>query len=203
MLDEACRAGLVLTANRQVGMEEFPDLPLAPARSSWRCDPNLPPVDTSSTASCLVMNPAAAWSVVQVCWSNKSRSSARRDSPLARLRTLLAVRWVDGANEECLFEVAIRTRDAGSDCDCDQGVECVARNRALQTLTGASMGAARNHAEQAAGDPNSTPWCIPDLVYACTNLGQLFRSDDVGNSWRQLKRQFGEIRSMILRPLNN
>jgi photosystem II stability/assembly factor-like uncharacterized protein len=57
------------------------------------------------------------------------------------------------------------------------------------------------------GEPNSTPWCIavhpaqPDLVYTCTNLGLLYRSDDGGQSWTQLKRQFGEIRSMIVRPL--
>lgn len=57
------------------------------------------------------------------------------------------------------------------------------------------------------GETNSTPWCIavhpaePDLVYTCTNLGQVYQSQDGGESWRQLKRQFGEIRAMILRPL--
>ena len=57
------------------------------------------------------------------------------------------------------------------------------------------------------GEPNSTPWCIavhptePNLVYTCTNLGQVYESRDGGQTWTQLKRQFGEIRSMILRPL--
>jgi photosystem II stability/assembly factor-like uncharacterized protein len=57
------------------------------------------------------------------------------------------------------------------------------------------------------GTPNSTPWCIavhpaaPELVYTCTNLGQVYRSGDGGESWTQLDRQFGEIRAMILRPL--
>lgn len=57
------------------------------------------------------------------------------------------------------------------------------------------------------GEPNSTPWCIavhpadPNLVFTCTNLGQLYRSEDGGDSWVQLKRQFGEIRALLLRPL--
>ncbi|MBV9581892.1 MAG: hypothetical protein JO057_25200 [Chloroflexi bacterium] len=57
------------------------------------------------------------------------------------------------------------------------------------------------------GEPNSTPWCIavhparPELVYTCTNLGQVYQSQDGGETWSQLQRQFGEIRSMILRPL--
>jgi photosystem II stability/assembly factor-like uncharacterized protein len=57
------------------------------------------------------------------------------------------------------------------------------------------------------GETNSTPWCIavhpthPNLVYTCTNLGQVYESQDGGQTWTQLKRQFGEIRSMILRPL--
>jgi photosystem II stability/assembly factor-like uncharacterized protein len=57
------------------------------------------------------------------------------------------------------------------------------------------------------GETNSTPWCIavhptdPNLVYTCTNLGQVYQSQDGGHTWAQLKRQFGEIRSMILRPL--
>ncbi len=59
------------------------------------------------------------------------------------------------------------------------------------------------------GEPNSTPWCIavhpaaPDLVYTCTNLGLVYKSEDGGETWRQLKRQFGEIRAMILRPLED
>jgi len=59
------------------------------------------------------------------------------------------------------------------------------------------------------GEPNSTPWCIavhpsdPNLVYTCTNLGQVYRSEDGGETWTQLRREFGEIRSMILRPLED
>ena len=59
------------------------------------------------------------------------------------------------------------------------------------------------------GETNSTPWCIavhpsqPDLVYTCTNLGQLYKSEDGGASWKQLKRQFGEIRTLLLRPLTD
>jgi photosystem II stability/assembly factor-like uncharacterized protein len=59
------------------------------------------------------------------------------------------------------------------------------------------------------GEPNSTPWCIavhpsqPDLMYTCTNLGLVYRTEDGGQSWTQLKRQFGEIRSLIIRPLED
>ena len=48
------------------------------------------------------------------------------------------------------------------------------------------------------GEPNSTPWCIavhpaqPDLMYTCTNLGLLYKSQDGGETWTQLPRQFGD-----------
>lgn len=51
---------------------------------------------------------------------------------------------------------------------------------------------------------NSTPWCVtshsrcPQIVFAATNLGQLFRSSDGGNQWIKLDRELGEIRSMVL-----
>ncbi len=54
---------------------------------------------------------------------------------------------------------------------------------------------------------NSTVWSIatnsadPDLVYACTNLGQMFRSSDGGSSWNKLPREFGEIRCMLWHPM--
>ena len=38
---------------------------------------------------------------------------------------------------------------------------------------------------------------------AHTNLGLVYKSEDGGETWRQLKRQFGEIRAMILRPLGD
>jgi photosystem II stability/assembly factor-like uncharacterized protein len=59
------------------------------------------------------------------------------------------------------------------------------------------------------GTLNSTPWCVavhpqePDLIFVCTNLGQLFRSEDGGETWVKLRRELGEIRSLILRPSEN
>lgn len=52
---------------------------------------------------------------------------------------------------------------------------------------------------------NSTPWSIavdpadPMLVLLATNLGQLFLSQDGGDSWRKLEREFGEIRCVMWR----
>lgn len=57
------------------------------------------------------------------------------------------------------------------------------------------------------GETNSTPWCIssnradPNIVFTVTNLGQIFRSLDGGNTWSKLKREFGEVRSMQLLAL--
>lgn len=56
------------------------------------------------------------------------------------------------------------------------------------------------------GALNSTPWCVathpadPRLVFACTNLGQLFRSGDGGVTWTRLEREFGEVRALHWRP---
>lgn len=56
------------------------------------------------------------------------------------------------------------------------------------------------------GETNSTPWCVsshaadPSVVFVVTNLGQLFRSLDGGETWTKLKREFGEVRSMALLP---
>lgn len=53
---------------------------------------------------------------------------------------------------------------------------------------------------------NSTPWCVathpanPQLLFACSNLGQLFRSDDGGETWRRLTRELGDVRSMCWLP---
>ncbi|MDQ6673674.1 MAG: hypothetical protein M3069_23515 [Chloroflexota bacterium] len=55
------------------------------------------------------------------------------------------------------------------------------------------------------GEVNSTPWCIavhptePKLVFVATNLGQLYRSQDGGGTWTKLKREFGEVRALLLR----
>ena len=57
------------------------------------------------------------------------------------------------------------------------------------------------------GELNSTPWCIsvhpsnPDKLYVSTNLGQLFQSDDAGESFERLAHEFGEIRSLHFKPL--
>lgn len=57
------------------------------------------------------------------------------------------------------------------------------------------------------GELNSTVWCVathpsdPKLLFAVTNLGQLFRSTDGGDSWIKLKREFGEVRSLLWHPL--
>jgi len=57
------------------------------------------------------------------------------------------------------------------------------------------------------GRLNSTPWCIashpsqPSLLFLCTNLGQLFRSVDRGESWVRLPHEFGEVRALAWRPV--
>jgi photosystem II stability/assembly factor-like uncharacterized protein len=54
---------------------------------------------------------------------------------------------------------------------------------------------------------NSTLWTIsvhphdPDLVFVCSNLGQMFRSTDGGDSWIKLRRELGEIRCAHWRPV--
>ena len=57
------------------------------------------------------------------------------------------------------------------------------------------------------GALNSTVWCIavdpadPMLVLVCTNLGEVFRSQDGGESWTRLPHEFGEIRALHWRSL--
>jgi photosystem II stability/assembly factor-like uncharacterized protein len=54
---------------------------------------------------------------------------------------------------------------------------------------------------------NSTVWCLvadpsnPDVLFACTNLGRVFRSDDRGDSWKKLDHEFGELRALTWRCL--
>lgn len=56
------------------------------------------------------------------------------------------------------------------------------------------------------GTLNSTLWCVathpadPQLLFTCTNLGQVFRSTDGGEHWTRLAREFGEIRALHWRP---
>ena len=53
------------------------------------------------------------------------------------------------------------------------------------------------------GPSNSTPWTVatsPDdsnILFCCTNLGQIYRSVDGGEEWVKLSRELGEIRSMM------
>lgn len=53
---------------------------------------------------------------------------------------------------------------------------------------------------------NSTPWCFathpadPDLLFAATCHGQIFRSRDGGGSWRKLPRELGEVRTLLWLP---
>ena len=56
------------------------------------------------------------------------------------------------------------------------------------------------------GETNSTPWMVADnaadanLLFCCTNLGQMYRSVDGGEEWSKLPREFGEIRTMMWLP---
>jgi photosystem II stability/assembly factor-like uncharacterized protein len=57
------------------------------------------------------------------------------------------------------------------------------------------------------GTLESTVWCVavhpadPMLIFVCTNLGQLFRSIDGGETWAILPHVFGELRALHWRPL--
>lgn len=57
------------------------------------------------------------------------------------------------------------------------------------------------------GPLESTVWCIatsvddPMLIFTCTNLGELFRSVDGGESWERLPHLFGELRALHWRSL--
>ena len=50
--------------------------------------------------------------------------------------------------------------------------------------------------------PNSAVWTVsipasaPDMVFAASRYGYLYRSDDGGDSWRKLWREFGEVSSI-------
>lgn len=57
------------------------------------------------------------------------------------------------------------------------------------------------------GPLESSVWCIavdasdPMLVFVCTNLGELFRSNDGGETWLRLPHVFGELRALHWRSL--
>ena len=54
--------------------------------------------------------------------------------------------------------------------------------------------------------PNSAVWTVavpagaPDTVLAASRYGYLYRSDDGGESWRKLWREFGEVSSILWIP---
>jgi photosystem II stability/assembly factor-like uncharacterized protein len=54
--------------------------------------------------------------------------------------------------------------------------------------------------------PNSAVWTVsvsaatPDLMLAASRYGYLYRSDDGGDSWRKLWREFGEVSSILWVP---
>jgi photosystem II stability/assembly factor-like uncharacterized protein len=55
-------------------------------------------------------------------------------------------------------------------------------------------------------EPNSPIWAFatnaadPDCIVACSHYGELYRSDDAGDGWRKLPREFTEIRSIAWVP---
>jgi photosystem II stability/assembly factor-like uncharacterized protein len=65
-----------------------------------------------------------------------------------------------------------------------------------------------NHWEQVVlpGSVDSSMWSVaahpadPDLLFASSCLGQIYRSDDGGETWRGLARRLGEIRHVMWLP---
>ena len=55
-------------------------------------------------------------------------------------------------------------------------------------------------------EPNSPIWNFavnpadPNLVLCCSHYGQIFCSEDAGDSWRKIRREFGEIWTMVWLP---
>jgi photosystem II stability/assembly factor-like uncharacterized protein len=54
--------------------------------------------------------------------------------------------------------------------------------------------------------PNSAIWTVsipasaPDTMFCASRYGYLYRSDDGGDSWRKLWREFGEVSSVLWIP---
>ena len=54
--------------------------------------------------------------------------------------------------------------------------------------------------------PNSAIWTVkipaaePDTMFAASRYGYLYRSDDAGESWRKLWREFGEVSAVLCVP---
>jgi photosystem II stability/assembly factor-like uncharacterized protein len=74
-------------------------------------------------------------------------------------------------------------------------------------LVGRSLdGGTTWHITDMPGRANSTMWNFavhpadPQLIYASSVSGEVYRSLDGGASWRKLAREFGEIRSLAWAP---
>jgi photosystem II stability/assembly factor-like uncharacterized protein len=54
--------------------------------------------------------------------------------------------------------------------------------------------------------PNTPIWTFathianPDLLLTCSHYGQVFVSEDAGDSWRKVRREFSEIRALAWVP---
>ena len=65
-----------------------------------------------------------------------------------------------------------------------------------------STNSRRNQPAEMPGRANSTIWNFavcpadPDLIYANSVSGEVYRSTDAGASWVKLQREFGEIRAL-------
>jgi photosystem II stability/assembly factor-like uncharacterized protein len=55
-------------------------------------------------------------------------------------------------------------------------------------------------------EPNTAMWCLgahpadPNLIFACSLYGYLYRSSDGGDSWMKLRREFSEVRAIAWIP---
>ncbi len=55
-------------------------------------------------------------------------------------------------------------------------------------------------------EPNTPIWTFamnvadPELIFTCSHYGQVFASEDGGDSWRKIRREFSEIRAMAWLP---
>jgi hypothetical protein len=62
------------------------------------------------------------------------------------------------------------------------------------------------HVVEMSGRANSTIWNFavhvadPQMIYASSVSGQVYRSLDGGTSWQRLPRDFGEIRALAWAP---
>ena len=62
------------------------------------------------------------------------------------------------------------------------------------------------HAPPLPVEPNSPIWAFathranPDRILACSHYGEIFASEDAGDSWTKLRREFSEIRSLAWTP---